>query len=374
MSGFTDTPSPIIYIADNVLSSSLGLPVAGAESKGLVSYTDINAGIINETVNGSFDFNQRGQANYTVANEYTLDRYLTTFGNSTTQDVSQQEFPVGQTDVSGNPDHYMRIVTVTGGLANSYGAISHKYEDLKKYSGRWVTVGIYAKADSVKDIAFDFRLNFGTGGSPSSQIDTIGNHKLNLTTSWGRQYFSFQVPDLSAYTFGTDNNSYLEMLLFVDAGSDFDSRTEALGNQSGTFEIANLDIKRTRNITPFTRAGGTYAGELALCQRYFEKSYNVETPVGTSTRVGQADWQATSTDRLNGTISYKVTKRGAPTFTCYSNLGVAGSVGPVNTGGTIGAGFAIANSGTSSPQYLINGSGLTIGNMYGFQWTAESEL
>jgi hypothetical protein len=56
--------------------------------------------------------------------------------------------------------------------------------------------------------------------------------------------------------------------IWFDAGSDFNARTDSLGQQSGTFDIAQVQIEPGPVATPFEqRPIGT---ELALCQRYFQ--------------------------------------------------------------------------------------------------------
>jgi hypothetical protein len=82
------------------------------------------------------------------------------------------------------------------------------------------------------------------------------------------------VPSISGKTLGTDNNLSICNIWF-DAGSDFNARTDSLGQQSGTFEIAQVQLEPGPVATPFEqRPIGT---ELALCQRYYEKSYEIGT-------------------------------------------------------------------------------------------------
>jgi hypothetical protein len=78
------------------------------------------------------------------------------------------------------------------------------------------------------------------------------------------------IPSLAGKSLGTDGNDSLRLVLWLDAGSDYDAQTDALGNQSGTFDFARLSLVEgdaTRVADPFEpRPIGL---ELMLCQRYY---------------------------------------------------------------------------------------------------------
>jgi hypothetical protein len=59
--------------------------------------------------------------------------------------------------------------------------------------------------------------------------------------------------------------------------------------------------------------------ELALCQRYYEKSYDLATALGTATLLGAASqWYGAFNGNHRTWAPFKVTKRVAPTFRGYS--------------------------------------------------------
>ena len=81
------------------------------------------------------------------------------------------------------------------------------------------------------------------------------------------------MPSISGKTLGTAADSFLFLGVYFDAGSDFNARTDSLGQQSGTFDIAQVQIEPGSVATPFERRSiGT---ELALCQRYFNKTKSI---------------------------------------------------------------------------------------------------
>jgi len=104
----------------------------------------------------------------------------------------------------------------------------------------------------------------------SSVVAAIGSTKTTLTTGWQRITVTATVPSISDKTLGSDGNDSFRLNIWFDAGSDYNSRTDTLGQQSGTFDIAQVQVEPGPVATPFERRPiGT---ELALCQRYFQKS------------------------------------------------------------------------------------------------------
>ena len=221
----------------------------------------------NAIINGNFDVWQRGTSQ-TVSGYGSADRWRFEIGTST-QSVTQQVFALGQTDVPYNPKYYYRNVVTTGGTASSYARLYQKIEGVGVFAGETVTLSFYAKADASKNIAVSFIQSFGTGGSPSSAVLGISPTTVGLTTSWAKYTVTIDVPSISGKTLGTDDNDSLGVLFWLDAGSDFNARTNSLGNQSGTFEFAQVQLEAGSVATPFERR--SYGEELALCQRYYEQ-------------------------------------------------------------------------------------------------------
>jgi hypothetical protein len=151
--------------------------------------------------------------------------------------------------------------------ASNFFLLTQRIEDVRTFAGQQATLSFWAKADASKNIAIEFFQTFGTGGSPSAGVDQIGTVKKALTTSWQKITQTVTIPSISGKTIGTDDSGSLRVLFWFDAGSNFNARTDTLGQQSGTFDIAQVQLEAGPVATPFERRPiGT---ELALCQRYF---------------------------------------------------------------------------------------------------------
>ena len=118
------------------------------------------------------------------------------------------------------------------------------------------------------------------------------------------------IPSISGKTLGTNNNSYLILAIWFDAGSTFNARTDSLGQQSGTFEIAQVQVEPGPVATPFERRPiGT---ELALCQRYY---YTLSGAPASRTENGAA-----STRTVYSTVYFPITMRAVGTATATGDI------------------------------------------------------
>jgi hypothetical protein len=147
---------------------------------------------------------------------------------------------------------------------------------------------------------------------------------------------------------------------------------------SGTWTIGNVQLEPGTVATPFERR--SYGAELALCQKYFEKSYLQSTAVATASGANVFVYPGTSIS--NGswylTIPFKVTKRAAATVTTYPYTTPANTNRFSNNSGTdYGANSAVPAEMTDERFSIYNNSGgaLTVTAQYIYgAWSASAEL
>jgi hypothetical protein len=244
------------------------------------------------------------------------------------------------------------VVATVAGAAN-YVFTTQYIEDVRTFAGQQITISYWAKADAAKPIAIELVQSFGTGGSPSTAVNTFVA-KPTLTTSWARYSHTITVPSISGKTLGTGaNSSYLAVSFWFDAGSNFNSRTNTLGQQSGTFDIAQVQVEAGPVATAFEqRPVGT---ELALCQRYY---YKVITPA--TARYG-AGHNTVTTGGVYGVV-LPVTMRIAPTSIETTGTATDYDIQHANTATTCSAvpTFATASTSLVTVTGLV-ASGLTVG-------------
>ena len=276
--------------------------------------------------NGDFQIWQRATSQ-TSSDLGSDDRWVN--GNSvTTKTHSRQTFTLGQTDVPGNPKYYSRTVVTTGSTAASFCTKYQRILKVTRFSGKTITLSFWAKADSSKNIATEFLQVFGTGGSPSSAVTEIGVTTYSLTSSW--QYFTTTVtiPSVSGKTLGSDDNDSFWSRFWFEAGSDYDSRTNSLGNQSGTFDIANVQLEEGSIATEFESM--SFEDQLLSCLPYYQNTYEYGEAVGTATDVGSIGFvlsgvTSAASDYIFG-YDFKIPFITIPAITIYSTSGAAGYV------------------------------------------------
>ena len=139
---------------------------------------------------------------------------------------------------------------------------------------------------------------------------------------------------------------------------------------SGTVSLVQLEAGSVA--TPFeNRPIGT---ELALCQRYYEKSYPIATPIGSITTQGTISCRMAATQNdVMASYPFVVEKRTTPTMINYSSgTGLSGKVYNGSTGLDVsGNTFIVSSKGI---KYFVTDANMSAGNIVSYEFTASAEL
>ena len=314
----------------------------------------------NKIINGDFNIWQRGTS-FTPAssiNTYTADRFLVSRdGTGATVTVSRQSFTSGTAPVSGYENaFFFRYAQTVAGTGGTYLTVcSQNIEDVRTFAGQTITYSFWAKADTTRTLTVGYAQQFGSGGS-TTVYGGIGS-TITLTTSWARYSVTGTIPSISGKTVGT--SSYLEIYI------------SGTPNSTQTIDFWGVQAEAGSVTTAFQTATGTLAGELAACQRYYEKSYSIGTAVGTVTTLGAYSGTRASGGWNTPTV-FKVSKRSAPTVTVYSiATGTSARIRNRDAGtDEVATVSDIGENGSNA----TTGTGSTSGVLYGWQWEASAEL
>jgi hypothetical protein len=140
-----------------------------------------------------------------------------------------------------------------------------------------------------------------------------------------------------------------------------------VGTSGATFYITGVQLEPGTVATPFERR--SYGQELALCQRYYEQSFDGTNPA--SSPGGIMAFNANGgTNTASLQAMFKVTKRATPTVTVFSNA--TGTSGVIRDNSGADRAATVQLVGTNSAQFTNAVAG-SVAN-YSAQYTASAEL
>lgn len=251
-------------------------------------------GFRNKIINGEFLYWQRA-ASQTSSGYGSVDRWANIHIGST-KTTSRQNF--GNGDLPFEDQYYVRTVVSTVAGTGNMVRMNQAVEGVRSLAGKKATITFWARTVGAdKPMSVELTQVFGTGGTPSDAVVGIGVQKVVLSATAGIsgfQKYSYvvNIPSISGKTIGTGSNDYLNIIFWFDAGSEYNSRTDNLGQQSGTFDIAHVSLVEgdaTQEADPFSARHRQQ--EAALCQRYYIRStegalaFSDTTIIGTSADV-----------------------------------------------------------------------------------------
>ena len=350
-----------------------------------------NASIMkNRIINGAMVIDQRnaGTATANTISGYTVDRWIV--NQTTTGKLIAQQNQGGITPPAG----FSNYLGVTSQSSYSVGA------------GDWYAIQQSIEGYNVAD------LNFGLSTAKSCTLSFWVRSSLTGTFAGTlgnaistREYpFSYSIPVANTWTqisilvngdtsgsWNITNGVGLYMMCSLGMGSNFTTgtanstwatastisipsgATSVVGTSGATFYITGVQLEVGSSATGFEYR--QYGQELALCQRYFAKSYDIETAVGTATRSGYVNWNWQNLSNYGTvTVYLPVRMRAAPTSTNY-NPDLTNTVGGRYYNGSAEVAFTGSMNGWTNYQSNIqfNKDSTNSTNML-IQWTASAEL
>lgn len=323
----------------------------------------ILSGLRNKLLNGSGSLIQRGSATIAAgASAYVFDRWLVTNNTDRSVVVSQNQLSLGSGFGPGGERFTMRFAFSTAPTTGNL-RIEQRIEAVGSIkAGNWTLTSWMSGPSGTEALAAEIVQNFGTGGSPSSPVSTgmtfAGSSPTtiyNASTNW--RCWGVTVPSLSGKLLGTAGNDYLAVAM------------QLFPRQAGNYDVtwsSFVEGNASSETDPQSPIGPALT--LALCQRYYEKSYDVGVTPGTATYAG-SDAAIGVASSIYIQCRFKVSKRATPTCTVYSPYnGVSGNI---IDGTLVNRAAAAGNPGNSG--FLISAA-VSNGVGASAQWTAEAEL
>lgn len=220
----------------------------------------------NHIIDGNFDFWFEGTVQTTSG--YGSDTMSRNEHVGCTKTHSRGVFAAGETDSWDAPATcYSRtVVTSVTGAAN-YVRKTWRLEDVSRFVGKSQLSFRGRIPSGAANVAVEARQCFGAGGS--SDVTGIGSQLVPLATEWAKKTVSLTIPSIAGKTIGS--GSYLEIVIWFDAGSGFSTRAANLGQRSGTFDIAQVKFEIGDIATRFVWPDPQH--ELFRLQRHYQSTF-----------------------------------------------------------------------------------------------------
>ena len=322
MYSFSSAPGSGMFHAGtgNVGMSINGTEVAQVTTNSLVLngslVTPLPTMFKNVLINGDMCIMQRGPPAANIggsnATAYTLDRWFVSGGGTANNQISQV-----LSELSGF-QYAVRCQRPSGVTNINNIIIGQSLETIATVplQGKTMTLSYYIRAGNTLNGTVTAYVGSGTGvdQAPGIQLTSLAwtgqsqivNATITPSTSWTRYTHTFQVP----------SNSQELVICFVKTNT-------GTAGANDSFDVTGVQLEHGAVATTFEQR--PFATELALCQRYYTKSYNTNTPPGSLTENGVLAVVTPGTNAV-WTPVFKQTMRQTPTILVYApNTGAQGN-------------------------------------------------
>lgn len=319
----------------------------------------------NRLINGSMRWWQRG-TNFTAPG-YSVDRWYFNAGGVATPSLSRNTVMPGAFDTECIYLAKIAYGAVTD-AANHYVVLEQRMENVTTLAGRTVTVSfkVFNSGAAGRQIAIEFGQSFGAGGS--AQVSGIGAAKYSLAAGINTVTHTVQIPSINGKTVGANNS--LILTLWATGGSNFNARNSSLGAQSGDLHFTQVQLEEGSSASAFDyRPDGV---ELALCRRFYRKSYMQSDAPGTYTNAGRfTAGNGANTNQINRfCVQLGEPMRAPPSLVIYG--APSGTPGVVSQADGSNITAVVEAIGDASFNVGWNNTNGQWGGW--FQWTADAEI
>ena len=263
---------------------------------------------VNVVTNGNFDIWQRGTSFTSVASTgaYASDRWTFTYSGTTVNLTITQDASIP--NVNSKFSCKFQQVTSNATSLTEYAARQFiEQSNILPLLGKSCVLSFWYRSNKTGSHGVRINGTYNTGGT--DQVTTI---TVNAADTW--EYKTVAVTAFSAVSAAsvsaTATGGFIDIGFRVGgSGAGFTSLST-----NDYFQLAQVQLEVGSVATPFTRAGGNIAGELAACQRYYQRT------------VANSDYGRFGTgiygSSTNGypVVSLPVAMRVAPTSVDYSTL------------------------------------------------------
>jgi hypothetical protein len=347
--------------------------VLASDGSATAQLSSLNGGALsgarNRIINGDMRIDQRnaGASVTPTSSVYGLDRWYNVISQSSKYSLQRSTVaPAGFTNSM---------------LATSLSAYSVGTSDffaLVQYVEGFNASDLGWGAAGAQTVTLSFRVRSSLTGtfvvairSGSDDAAYPATYTINSANTWETK--TITIPGPTSGTFATDNNRCFGVWFSLGIGSSFNATantwgsgsalsvsgaTSVVGTNGATFYITGVQLEAGSVATPFERR--SYGQELALCQRYYFKTFAQGTAPAQNVSANNLLLTSGTSNYVSGII-FPVAMRTAPStittfnpFAANANFRVPGSATDITITGSSGSDWGITNFGTSGATAPFN--------------------
>jgi hypothetical protein len=338
----------------------------------------------NYLINGNFDFWQRTVSNdltVTINAAYGADRWKL-FPSITNSNAAHM-----QRASSSNSGSQYDMNLGAFGVANAKCAAAQivEFDNTKLLRNKEVTFSAYVKNNNVNPSTVRLHIIAWTG---TANVITAFTNAVPYT-DWSTYALASNFVSVAATSKVISGvGAYTKVVVSGTIPAGATNIVCVMSYDSGIDQVywsqAQL-IAGTHSDPDFSPAGRNISDELLMCQRFYDKSYDLGIVPGTATNVGNIYWRQAGSVSGAGVqwIAYKTGMRSTPTVSLFSpQTGSGGSGGSARFyNDTQASDRVVGVQDMSVSLFVVNYSsasngGTTIGdlNFLRVHWTADAEL
>lgn len=342
----------------------------------------------NILINGDFDVWQRGTSFAAMANNTRIvDRYKYQLSGTMVHTASR-DTDVPTASQSGNKSNYslkLDCTTADASIAASDFCIVATFIEGFDYAflkDQTVTFSFWVKAVKTGTYCVSFRNN---GNDRSYVVE----YTINSASTWEKKTITLTL-DQSGGTENYANGVGLSIIWTIASGSTFQTsqgswqngnflatsnQVNGTDNAANDFWLSQVKLEKSSVVTPFVKK--PFGLELALCQRYYFKTFPIDTtPAQNAGLTGALRFIAGKAGAAAqfGHLRFPVQMRAAATITFF-NPSAANAQVRDTTGGVDCSATASANVSADDINITATGNAATaVGNALDIHLTAEADF
>lgn len=187
---------------------------------------------VNRHPNGKLDFWNNGTSFSTPASaSITADGWEVVYdGSIGAFTVSRQAFTLGQTDVPSDPKYWLRWDQSGAGSGSTQRRIRCRMPGVNWREGDNVSARVWLKADASRTVTGKIIQHFGTGGSPSADVELVST-AFAVTTSWTAFDLTGTFASIAGKVLGSAGDDAILLTLDLPL------------NVTMTIDVANADVR-----------------------------------------------------------------------------------------------------------------------------------